>query len=133
MICSVYEIEPNSNIPTLPRKAHHNVVVTYNVTSQPQAPGKFAILAGALSKIIAVAAIVLNVGVTAGIVDAEPAVDEISSTPTPIQTATATTTASETAPGREPNLPVDETESAQPPCPGILNSFILFGNNEQIP
>jgi hypothetical protein len=79
MICRATEIQLNSNIPTPPRPPYPNVVDTYNTTKPPQPPGKFAVLAGALSKIIAVAAIVLNIGATAGIVGAEPAVDETNS------------------------------------------------------
>jgi hypothetical protein len=133
MICRATEIQPNINIPTSPRKSHHNVVDTYNTTNPPQAPGKFAVLAGALSKIIAVAAIVLNVGVTAGIVDAEPAVDETSSTSTPIQTTiTATTTAGQTEPEREIDLPADET--VLPPCldPRISPMYFVQYNPNQI-
>jgi hypothetical protein len=139
MICWATEIQPNSNTPTPPRELHHNVVDTYNTTKLPQTPGqgKFAVLAGALSKIIAVAAIVLNVGVAAGIVDAEPADDPNGSTPTPIQTTiTATTTASqtelETELGREPNLPTDE--AALSPCqdPRISPMYFVQYNPNQI-
>jgi hypothetical protein len=135
MICWVSDIQPNSNIPTPPRESHHNVVDTYNTTKPPQTPGKFAVLAGALSKIIAVAAIVLNVGVTAGIVDAEPAVDETSSTSTPNQTtitATATTTPNQTEPEREINLRADET--ALLPCndPRISPMYFVQYNPNQI-
>jgi hypothetical protein len=137
MICWATEIQPNINIPTPPRESHHNVVDTYNTTDKPQAPGKFAVLAEALSKIIAVAAIVLNVGITAGIVDAEPAVDETNSTSTPNQTtitatATATTTPNQTEPERDLNLPVDET--ALPPCqdPRISPMYFLQYNPNQI-
>jgi hypothetical protein len=133
MICLATEIQPNINIPTLPRASHHNVVDTYNATKSPQPTGKFAVLAGALSKIIAVAAIVLNIGATAGIVDAEPAVDETSSTSTPIQTAiTATTTASQTEPEREIDLPADK--AALPPCqdPRISPMYLVQYNPNQI-
>jgi hypothetical protein len=135
MIGWATKIQPNINTPTLPRPSHHNVVNTYNTTKLPCPPGKFAVLAEALSKIIAVAAIVLNVGITAGIVDAEPAVDETSSTSTPIQTTittTATTTASQTEPKRDLNLPADET--ALPPCqdPRISPMYFVQYNPNQI-
>jgi hypothetical protein len=139
MICCALEIQPNSNIPTHPRKPHHNVVDTYNTTNLPHSPGKFAVLAGALSKIIAVAAIVLNIGATAGIVDAEPAVDPEASTSTTIQTTitttatTATTTAEQTEPeSDDPNLPADEI--APPPCqdPRISPMYFVQYNPNQI-
>ena len=135
MICWASEIQPNINTPTYPRELHHNVVDTSNTTKSLQTlgKGKFEVLAGALSKIIGVAAIVLNIGVTAGIVDAEPAVDEKGSTSTPIQTTiTATETASETEPESEPNLPADE--AALPPCldPRIPSMYITPYNPNQI-
>lgn len=134
MICRATAIQPNINIPTPPRaSSHHNVVDTYNNTKPPQPTGKFAVLAGALSKIIAVAAIVLNIGATAGLVDAEPAVDEKSSTSTPIQTTiTATTTAGQTEPERQLDLPADE--AALPPCqdPRISPMYLVQYNPNQI-
>jgi hypothetical protein len=138
MICWATEIQPNINTPTPPREFHHNVVDTYNTTDKPQAPGKFAVLAGALSKIIAVAAIVLNVGITAGIVDAEPAVDETNSTSTPNQTtitattATATTTAGQTEPERDLNLPADEAVLLPCQDPRISPMYFLRYNPNQI-
>jgi hypothetical protein len=134
MICWASEIQPNINIPTPPRESHYNVVDTYNTTDKPQTPGKFAVLAGALSKIIAVAAIVLNVGITAGIVDAEPAVDETSSTSTPNQT-TATTTATTTASFPEPDdLNLPSSEAVLLPCndPRISPMYFVRYNPNQI-
>ena len=137
MICSASASLPNINTPTPPRASHHNVVDTYNTTNPPQTPGKFAVLAGALAKIIAVAAIVLNIGVTAGIIDAEPAVDETSSTPTPIQTtitttATTTTTASQTEPEIDPNLPSGETVLRPCDDPRISPMYFVQYNPNQI-
>jgi hypothetical protein len=66
------ELLPNSNKPPLPRAEHHESETV--ITTTAQTPGKFEVLAGALSKMIGIAAIVINIGLSAGIATAESTV-----------------------------------------------------------
>ena len=142
MICSAIANPPNINIPTYPRPDYATTAnyknplppeYTESIVTTGQTPGKFAVLAGALSKIIAVAAIVLNIGRKAGIVDAEPAVDPNGSTSTPIQTTiTVTTTASQTEPEIETNLPTEDLPLLPCQDPRISPMYFVQYNPNQI-
>jgi hypothetical protein len=72
MIGIPLELLPNSNNPPLPRAEHHEPET--GITTTARAPGKFEVLAGALSKMIGIAAIVINIGLAAGIATAESTV-----------------------------------------------------------
>jgi hypothetical protein len=85
MICSAIANPPHINTPTPPRSDYKTTVndnthappkYTESIVTTGHTPGKFEVLAGVLSKIIGVAAIVLNVGLAAGIgIDSpEPAI-----------------------------------------------------------
>ena len=85
MICSAIANPPNINIPTYPRPDYATTAnyknplppeYTESIVTTGHTPGKFEVLVGVLSKIIGVAAIVVNVGLAAGIgigvIDPEP-------------------------------------------------------------
>jgi hypothetical protein len=133
MICSALEIQPNLNTPTHPRNSYYSILTTDNVTNAPQNPGKFEVLAGVLSKIIGVAAIVVNVGLAAGIggeiVSPEPAIAvEINSISTPTQPHTHKQVETE----RETTDPTDL--DPLPPCrdPRIPSMYLIEYNPNQI-
>jgi hypothetical protein len=76
MICSVIANLPNINTPTPPRSDYETTINdntpvpsehTESIVTTGHTPGKFEVLAGVLSKIIGVAAIIVNVGLAAGI------------------------------------------------------------------
>ena len=85
MICSAVANLPNINTPTPPRSDYETTVndktaqiqeYIESIITTEHTPGKFEVLAGVLSKIIGVAAIILNVGLAAGMgIDSpEPAI-----------------------------------------------------------
>ncbi len=151
MICSAVANPPNINTPTLPRPdyeatAYDNTPVlsghTESIVTTGHTPGKFEVLAGVLSKIIGVAAIILNVGLAARIgIDSpepEPAIEvETSSFPEVVETSPI--------PGVETSSKVArveiESETADysdeeplPPCldPRISPMYLIRYNPNQI-
>lgn len=147
MICSAIANPPNINTPTHPRSDYKttlsdNIFVlsehTQSIVTTEHTPGKFEILAGVLSKIIGVAAMIVNVGLAAGIgigvsdPEPEPAiVVETSSFPEVVETSSKVARV---------EIESETTELAQsdgkplPPCldPRISPMYITPYNPNQI-
>jgi hypothetical protein len=141
MICSAIASPRNINTPTLSRPDYETTPndkisllqeYTESIVTTERTPGKFEVLAGVLSKIIGVAAIVLNVGLAAGIgIDSpEPAI-AVETSPTPGIVETSSKVAkveieSETADYID--------EEPLPPCrdPRIPSMYLIEYNPNQI-
>lgn len=143
MICSAIASPPNINTPTPPRPDYETTAndktpisqeYTESIVTTEQTPGKFEVLAGVLSKIIGVAAIVLNVGLAAGIgIDSpEPAVAvETSSLPGIVSTSSKVKVAKVEI---ESEITDHNDEEPLPPCldPRIPLMYLIEYNPNQI-
>jgi hypothetical protein len=156
MICSAIANLPNINTPTPPRSDYETTVndktpippeYTESIITTGHTPGKFEVLAGALSKIIGVAAIILNVGLAAGIgieidrQEPEPAIAvETSLTPGIVETSSIPGIVETSSKMARVETQSDPTELAcidedpLPPCrdPRIPSMYLINYNPNQI-